>query len=115
MPVIVEQRRASEAFDFSIPFVLPKGQLEYVVEADRRGALKLCLIQLEHLFKQRSSHGVKAGVTYRSALVEGQRYEVHVHLEFPGGHLESEPFVFTATSGKTSVRLQPDAPRDLHR
>jgi hypothetical protein len=115
VPVIVERGRASEAFDFSIPFVLPKGQLEYVVETERRGALKLCFIQLEDLFKRWSSHGVKPGVTYRSAVVDGQRYEVHVHLEFPGGHLESEPFVFTATSGKTSVRLQPDAPRDLHR
>ena len=58
---------------------------------------------------------MKPGITYRGVLVDGQRYEVHVHLKFHGGHLESEPFVFTATSGKTSVTLRPDAPRDLHR
>ena len=115
MPVIVEQGRAREAFDFSIPFVLPKGELEYVVETQHRGALRVCFIQLEDLFKRWTSNGVKPGVTYRSAVVDGQRYEVHVHLEFPGGHLESEPFVFTATAGKTAATLRPDAPRDLHR
>jgi hypothetical protein len=115
VPVIVEQGRAREAFDFSIPFLLQKGELEYVVNTADRGRLKVCLVQLEDLFKKWSSHAVTPGVTYRGAVVEGQRYEVHVHLEFPDGHLESEPFVFTATTGKTSVTLRPDAPRDLHR
>lgn len=36
------------------------------------------------------------------------------YLEFPGGHLESEPYVFTGTTGKTVVKLRPDAPRRLH-
>jgi len=36
MPVIVEQGRAREAFDFSIPFVLPKGELEYTVETQHQ-------------------------------------------------------------------------------
>jgi hypothetical protein len=115
VPVIVEQGRTREAFDFSIPFVLPKGELEYIVETQHPGTLKVCFIRLDDLFKQWTSHAVKPGVAYRGPVVDGQRYEVHVHLEFPDGHLESEPFVFTATTGKTSVTLRPDAPRNLHR
>jgi hypothetical protein len=113
--VIVEQGRTRDGFDFSIPFVLAKGELEYVVETQHAGKLKVCFIKLDDLFKQWTSHAVKPGVMYRGAVVDGQRYEVHVHLEFPDGHLESEPFVFTATTGKTSVTLRPDAPRNLHR
>jgi hypothetical protein len=69
----------------------------------------------QDLFSQWSSHGVEPGLKYRRNVVDGQRYQVHVHLEFPGGHLESEPFVFTRTTGKTTVTLRPDAPRDLDR
>jgi hypothetical protein len=115
IPVIVELGRPSGLLDLYVPPVLPKGKLEYVVETPRSGTLKFCFIQLEDLFSRWSSHEVQPGVTYRSAVVDGQRYQVHVHLEFPGGHLESEPFVFTATTGKTTVTLRPDAPRDLHR
>lgn len=115
IPVVVEQGRTGEAYDFSIPFILQKGELEYVVDTQHAGALKFCFVQLEDLFSQWTSHAVKPGLTYRAAIVDGQRYEVHVHLEYPGGHLESEPFVFTATTGKLSVTLRPDAPRTLHR
>jgi hypothetical protein len=115
VPVVVELGRPSEGFDFSIPGILPKGELEYVVESPFAGKLTVCFLQLEDLFSRRISHGVKAGVVYTSAVVDGQRYEVHVHLEYPGGHLESEPFVFTATTGKTTVTLRSDAPRTLHR
>jgi hypothetical protein len=58
---------------------------------------------------------VERGVVYKGTVVDGQRYQIHVHLEFPGGHLESEPFVFTATTGKKVLTLRPDAPRELHR
>ena len=51
---------------------------------------------------------------YRRPVVDGQRYQVHAHLEFPGGHFESEPYVFTATTGTTIVTLRPDSPRTLH-
>ncbi len=115
VPVIVEHGRASEGFDFSIATTLPKGELEYVVEADHAGELKVCFVQLEDLFSRRTTHGVERGVVYKGAVVDGQRYQIHAHLEFPGGHLESEPFIFTATTGKTVVTLRPDAPRDLHR
>lgn len=54
-------------------------------------------------------------MVYKGTVVDGQRYQIHVHLEFPGGHLESEPFVFTATTGKKVLTLRPDAPRELHR
>lgn len=115
LPVIVEHGRPSEGFDFSIATTLPKGELEYVVEANVAGKLKFCFVQLEDLFSRWTSHTVERGVVYKAAVVDGQRYQVHVHLEFPGGHLESEPFVFTATTGKTVVTLRPDAPRELHR
>jgi hypothetical protein len=114
-PVIVEQGRASQVFDFSVTTILPKGQLAYVVEAANSGALKFCFVQLEDLFSRWSSYDVKPGVKYTLPVVDGQRYQVHVHLNFPGGHLESEPFVFTATMGETVVTLKPDAPRELHR
>jgi hypothetical protein len=115
LPVIVEHRRPSEGFDFSIATTLPKGELEYVVEADQAGELRFCFVQLEDLFSRWISHTVVRGVVYKRAVVDGQRYQVHVHLVFPGGHLESEPFVFTATTGKTVVTLRADAPRELHR
>ena len=57
----------------------------------------------------------ETGVNYTLPVVDRQRYQVHVHLSFPGGHLESEPVVFTATTGETVVTLKPDAPRELHR
>jgi hypothetical protein len=115
LPVIVRHGRSSDGFDFLLSPPLAKGELEYVVEADHAGELKFCFVQLEDLFSRWTSHGVVRGVVYKGAVVDGQRYQVHVHLEFPGGHLESEPFVFTATAGKTVVTLRPDAPRELHR
>ena len=115
IPVIVEQGRAGETFDFSVPAVLPKGELVYVVETQYSGALKVCFVELENLFSRRTSYDVKPGVKYRLPVVDGQRYQVHVHLNFRGGHLESEPFVFTATTGEATVTLRPDAPRELHR
>jgi hypothetical protein len=115
IPVIVEPGRASQTFDFSVPAVLPKGELVYVVETGYSGTLKFCFVELEDLVRRWSSYDVKPGTRYRLPVVDGQRYQVHVHLNFPGGHLESEPFVFTATTGETTVTLKPDAPRDLHR
>jgi hypothetical protein len=88
--------------------------LEFVVDPPHEGKLTVCYIQPETP-DSRISHSVEPGVTYRRDVVGGQRYEIHVHLEYPGGHMESEPFIFTATTGKTTVTLRPDAPRDLHR
>lgn len=115
VPVIIEPGRATPVFDFSVPTILAKGEVVYVVETAYGGALKVCLIELEDLFSRWTSYDVKRGVKYRRPVVDGQRYQVHVHLNFPGGHLESEPFVFTATTGETIVTLRPDAPRELHR
>jgi hypothetical protein len=115
IPVIVEQGRAGQTFDFSVPTILAKGELVYVVETGYSGTLKFCFVQLEDLFSRWSSYDVKPGMKYRLPVVDGQRYQVHVHLNFPGGHLESEPFVFTATTGETTITLRPDAPRELHR
>ena len=95
--------QSGEGFDFSIAATLAKGELEYSVEADHAGKLKVCFVQLEDLFSRWTSHAVVRGVVYKGPVVDVQRYQVHVHLEFPGGHLESEPFVFTATTGKTVV------------
>lgn len=114
VPVVIGPGQAREGFDFSIPMALAKGEVEVTVENDHAGVLKLCYVQLEDLFSRWSSYAPKSGVPQRMPVVDGQRYEVHAHLEFPGGHLESEPFVFTATSGKTVVTLRPDAPRVLH-
>jgi hypothetical protein len=115
VPVIIQQGRASQTFDFSVPMILPKGELVYIVETAYGGALKFCFIELEDLFSRWTSYDVRRGVKYRLPVADGQRYQIHVHLNFPGGHLESEPFVFTATTGETVVTLRPDAPRDLHR
>jgi hypothetical protein len=111
----VQRGRPSEGLEFSISTTLGKGELEYVVEADHAGELRFCFVQLEDLFSRWSSYTVTRGVAYKLPVVEGQRYQVHAHLEFAGGHLESEPFIFTATTGKTVVTLRPDAPRQLHR
>jgi hypothetical protein len=115
VPVVVGRGVASDGLDFSIPMILPKGDLEVIIETEYAGKLTLCYLQLDDLFARRSSHTPPIGVPHRLRVVDGQRYEVHVHLEFPGGHLESEPFVFTATTGRTVVKLRPDSPRTLHR
>lgn len=114
VPVVVEEGRISDGFDVLIPAVLQKGELEILVENGRPGRLRLCLIPLDSIVRVWSSWSAEPGVTYRRAVVDGHRYEVHAHLEWPEGHLESLPLVFTATTQKTVVRLRPDAPRDLH-
>ena len=113
IPVVVARGRAGEEYDFSVPMILAKGEVEIVVESEYAGKLKLCYRQLDAQISS-SSFGWQVGVPLRRPVVDGQQYEVHAHLEFPGGHLETEPFIFTATTGKTVVRLRPDAPRNLH-
>jgi hypothetical protein len=112
---VVERGRASDGFDFSIPVILSKGDLEVIVDNDRAGRLSVCFVELEDRVSRWASYDVRAGLPRHFRVVDGQRYQVHAHLEFPGGHLESESFVFTASTGKTAVRLRPDAPRALHR
>lgn len=114
VPIVVEHGRPSGGFDLVVPSVLSKGELEAIVERARPGLLKICIVPLENLFKIWSTWPARPGVPLRRPVVDGQRYEIHAHVEFPGGHLESEPFVFTATTVKTVVRLRPDAPRTLH-
>lgn len=114
VPIVVEAGHAGGVFDFSIPTVFSKGELEVIVDSDYAGELKLCFVQLEDLFSRWSSYDARPGIPLRLPVVDGQRYEVHAHLTVRGGHLESEPFVFTATTGRTVVRLRPDAPRVLH-
>jgi hypothetical protein len=115
MPIVVERGRASEGFDFSMPVTLPKGELEVIVDGSDAGELKLCFSQAEDLVRSWSSIEAQRGIPQRCPVVDEERYQVHAHLEFRGGHLESEPLVFTATTAKTVVTLHPDAPRRLHR
>jgi hypothetical protein len=115
MPIVVERGRASEGFDFSMSMTLPKGELEVIVETGSAGELKLCFSPAEDLARSWFSIEAQRGIPHRFPVVEGERYQVHAHVEFPGGHLESAPFVFTATTAKTVVTLRPDAPRTLHR
>ena len=116
LPVVVERGRDSGWFDFSIPMILDKSNLEVLIETDHDGELSLCFVQLDDAFAaRRSSWSMQAGVPRTMPVVQGQRYEVHAHLEFPGGHLESEPYVFTAADQTTVVTLRPDSRRILHR
>jgi hypothetical protein len=114
IPVIIERGRAADGHDFSIPMLLEEGELEVVVETEYAGELTMCYRSLAQRIS-RERYPMRAGVPMRMSVVDGQQYEVHAHLEFSGGHLESEPFIFTATTGKTVVKLRPDAPRMLHR
>lgn len=114
IPIVVERGRPGDGFDFSIPAMLAKGELEAIVDSEYAGELELCYVQLEDLHRRRATYTPRRGVPLRFPVVDGQRYEVHAHLKYPGGHLESEPAVFTATTEKTTVRLRPDAPRELH-
>jgi len=115
IPITVEHGRSSGEFDLSIPAVLLKGEVEVSVSSDRKGTLKVCFHELEDLVDGSSIYEVRPNTPLRLPVVEALRYQVHAQLEFPGGHLESEPVVFTATTGRTVVKLQPDAPRRLHR
>ena len=111
---MVEKGRVSEGYDFTVPFVLRKGQVDVVVTGDRPGKLTFCFIPLGNLFKSWSTWPVRAGFTFHMPVVEGERYELHAHLEYAGGELDSERFVFTATARKIIVTLRPDAARGLH-
>jgi hypothetical protein len=112
-PVIVERGRVTDGHDFSIPMLLEKGEVEVVVESEQAGEMTTCYRQLAQRISW-SRYRMRAGVPVRMAVVDGQQYEVHAHLEFAGGHLESEPFIVTGTTGKTVVTLRPDASRNLH-
>lgn len=115
VPVVVEGAANGNAFDFTLPEAFSKGELTVVVETSYQGKLTVCFVQLEDLFLSWSSEDVAAGVPITRPVVDGQRYQVHAHLEYPGGHLESEPVVFTATTQRTVVTLRPNAPRTFHR
>lgn len=113
-PVVIESGKDSGLHDFSIPAILVKGELNVVVDSDHAGSLELCVESLENLFKGWTTYFPRAGVPATLPVVEGQRYQVHAHVRYPGGHLESAPYVVTATAGTTWVRLRPDEPRTLH-
>jgi hypothetical protein len=113
-PIVIESSTDSGLHDFSIPAILAKGELKIVVDGAPPGGADVCVLPLESLFKIRSSYRAHPGHALTVPVVDGQPYEVHVHLRYPGGHLESAPYVFTATSGTTWVRLRPDQPRTLH-
>jgi hypothetical protein len=114
VPILIGLGSAIEGHDFALATALSKGQLEVIVEGDA-GPVKVCVVPLENQVRSWSTYEVRAGETLREPVVEGQRYQVHAHLELADGHLESEPFEFTASAGTTWVTLRPDAPRDLHR
>jgi hypothetical protein len=112
--VEVERGAASEGFDFALPSELPKGSATITVAAPRRGRPTLCLVQLDDSARRRTMLDVRSGVPNRQPVVAGLRYSVHAHLYYPGGHLESAPVEFTASTGGASVTLAPDRPRALH-
>jgi hypothetical protein len=113
-PVVIEPGKDSGLHDFSIPAILPKGELKVVVDGAPPDGAELCVAPLENLFKIRSLYRAHPGTTVTLPVVAGQPYEVHAHARYPGGHLESAPYVFTATTGTTWVRLRLDEPRTLH-
>jgi hypothetical protein len=112
--IVVREDQPIEGIDFSVPPTLRKGQLEVVVDTPYAGQLTLCFEELEDQIGRWTTESVQAGVVVRKPVVEMQRYRVHAHLKFADGHLESLPFTFVATNGKTVVRLRPDAPRTFH-
>lgn len=113
--VVVERGVASEGFDFAVPPELPKGEVAVRVVASRPGALTYCFVELEDLVRRRITVPVEPGSPHRQPVVASLRYEIHAHLAYPGGHLESAPVVFTATTDRVTVTLTPDRPRSLHR
>jgi hypothetical protein len=116
MPVVVERGRASVGHDFAVGPALASGEVEVVVEGSHDGALTVCVVPLDSTPLIWSERAAIARVPMRVRVVEGQRYDVHAHVDKDrAGHLESEAVVFTATAGTMLVRLSPDAPRRLHR
>jgi hypothetical protein len=113
-PVVVEAGSSDKRHDFVVPYELHKGELEVTTEQSRPGRLKLCVVPLERAVRSWSSYDVQPDVPFRVPVVEGERYEVHAHLEYRGGHLESEHHELTATTGKTAVRLRPSVAQELH-
>jgi hypothetical protein len=114
VPVVVGRGYVTDGYDFAVATVLAKGQLDVTVDTDQAGVRKVCIVPLDNQGSSWSTYAFEAGEHFRQEVTEGQRYQVHAHVERAGGHLESEPFEFTATTGTTEVTLRPDAPRGLH-
>lgn len=116
VPVVVEHGATSASFNFSIPYILSKGEVAVLVDTgDVIGETTRCFVQLDDLVSRRSIYDMKPGVAMVMPVVEGSRYHLHAHLKNSAGHLESEPYEFTATTGRETVSLRPDSPRTLHR
>lgn len=116
VPVIIGHGGAPALFNFSVPYILPKGEVAITVEAgDVIGETTVCFIELDDLVSRRRSFDIKRGVAVVMPVVDGSRYHIHAHLKHSGGHHESEPYEFTATTGRENVWLRPDVPRTLHR
>lgn len=92
---------------------IAQGEIELYVASDVAGKMTVCLHALDGV-NGRATYEVRSGESVRRPVVDGQRYQVHAHVEYPGGHVESEPIVFKGARGRAVLTLRPDAPRNLH-
>jgi hypothetical protein len=116
VPIVVGEALDTGGIDLTLPAPLSKSAFTIVVapeDAPRNGMLTVCLFQLDDLVRGHSSWDIPAGVPHVIPVVEGQRYEIHVHGDYAEGRLDAEPLVFTATAEDTTVRMKPDAARGL--
>jgi hypothetical protein len=78
--VVIEPGGSNSVYDFSMPFVLAKSELEAIVESEVPGRLTFCLAPLDSIVRRSSRYDVGAAVPLHVPVVDGQRYEVHAHL-----------------------------------
>lgn len=115
VPVIVDHGGTPASFDFSVPYILGKGEVAITVEAAGViGEATVCFVELDDLVSRRRSFGVTPGVVMAMPVVDGSRYHVHAHSRNPGGHLESAAYEFTATTETHHVTLRPDRTGTSH-
>lgn len=117
IPITVQRGGVVEGLDFSLGPKLREGSVSVSVDPQgHAGTLSMCFENLDDRIKGWTTHPVSAGQMIALPVLEGVHYEVHAHLEFPGGHLESAPVEFTGSADNPqSIRLIVDAPRTIHR
>jgi hypothetical protein len=115
VPVIIEHDGTPGSYDFSVPYILRKGEVSITVEAAGAiGAATVCFVELDDRVSRQRIFDVTAGVPIAMPVVDGARYHVHAHLKGSLRQLESEPYEFTATTDTHHVTLRPDRTTATH-
>jgi hypothetical protein len=115
VPIVVERAGVVTGVDFSVGEALAAGSVQVTIDTRGHvGRLTFHFENLDNVARSWTGGPVERGQVMNLPVLEGVHYEVHAHLEFDGGHVESAPAEFVGTSGEQSIRLIIDRPRKIH-